>query len=298
VLSFVAALVAARNQPYAGVVEDSAEPPWALGLFVVTMTMLLLPKLWSYLLLVRDRQQRLACGGAAKAAASVALETVVSMLVAPILMAFHANFVAATFSGRRVEWTAQPRGEEGVRLSAAISAHWKQTVAGIVAAGAIWMLASSMFVWFLPVLVGLLLAIPLSLSLSSVRLGRAVARRGWLATPEETSMPMIFRRYRHFLALAPLKELADTSGMFRRVLADPAFLALHCCILQATEAVVPADPRQIRLAERQLLAGGPHHVSAENRKAILGDPAAVAALHLFAWTSTRKGDAQRVEAHA
>jgi membrane glycosyltransferase len=209
------------------------------------------------------------------------------MLVAPILMLFHSHFVLATFRGRRVEWSAQERGEQGQRFSAAVAAHWKQTLAGVLVGVVVWQMAPMMFFWLLPVLVGLVLAIPLSMLLSSVGVGRALGRRGLLATPEETAVPMVLQRYRHFLALPPPKDMTDSQRMFRRILADPAFLALHCCILQTTGAVTRAVPLQVQMAERQLLAGGPLRVSAENRKAILSDPAALTALHLFAWTSSR-----------
>jgi membrane glycosyltransferase len=233
---------------------DAAEANrWAIGLFVFTMALLLLPKLWSYIALLGDPQRLAECGGARRAAGSILFETIVSILVAPILMAF--------------------------------AAHWKQTALALLAALAIWLLAPAMFVWLIPVFAGLILAIPLSIFLSSVAFGRALARRGLLLIPQETVAPNVLVRHRHFLELAPSKELADTRGMFRRVLTDPAMLALHRCILEATEVGIAAGPRAIALARRQLLAGGPLRVSAENRKAILSDPAALEALHLFIWTT-------------
>jgi membrane glycosyltransferase len=139
--------------------------------------------------------------------------------------------------------------------------------------------------WLIPIFTGLILAIPLSMVLSSVRLGRTLARRGLLLIPQETLVPKVLRRHRHFLSLAPVKDLADPRGLFRRVLTEPALLALHCSILEATDACIAASPRTIGLAQRQLAAGGPPRVSRENRKAILGDPAALEALHLFVWTT-------------
>ena len=73
--------------------------------------------------------------------------------------------------------------------------------------------------------------------------------------------------------------------MFRRVLTEPALLALHCSILEATETCVTASPRTVSRTQRQLLSGGPCRVSVENRKALLADPAALEALHLFVWTT-------------
>jgi membrane glycosyltransferase len=186
---------------------------------------------------------------------------------------------------------AQPRDEQGQSLSAAVATHWHQTAAGLLAAAITLVFAPGMMLWLIPVLAGLILSIPLSIWLSSVATGKALARRGLLLTPEETSAPQVLQRHRHLLALPPPKELVDFHGMFRRILADPALLDLHRCILEATDATMVADERQIELAKKQLMAGGPFRVSVENRRAILSDPDALRDLHLFAWTSTRKGEA-------
>ena len=155
-------------------------PEWWISgsLFIVTMTLLLLPKLWGYLLLLREPRRLAACGGSVKALASVLLETFVSVLVAPIMMAFQVTFVVSTFLGFRVTWNAQQRREQGQSFRAAFSAHWKQMVAGLLAAGVTWLVAPGLLVWLAPVLCGLILAIPLSMILSSVGLGQALARWG------------------------------------------------------------------------------------------------------------------------
>ncbi len=257
VLSFLA--VALPGSSAGQEVENAAAAGpdyWALALFAVTMALLLLPKLWSYLVLLRDPRRLAKCGGASRAAASALIETVVSMLVAPILMAFHSTFVVTTLLGRRVQWTPQQRGENGQNFLAAVAAHWKQTIVGLLSAAAVWIFAAAMLVWLIPVFAGLILAIPLSIMLSSVPLGRGLARRGLLLIPQETHLPNVLRRHRHFLALPPAKESLDSRGMFRQVLTDPALLALHRSILEATETCVTAGPSAIGRAQRQLLAGG------------------------------------------
>ncbi len=103
-------------------------------LFAVTMALLLLPKVWSYIVLVRQPARAAEYGGPLRVAAGVLIETLVSILVAPIMMAFHSEFVCSTFLGRHVPWNAQERGEQGQRFSTAFWAHWKQTAVGIVAA--------------------------------------------------------------------------------------------------------------------------------------------------------------------
>jgi membrane glycosyltransferase len=284
ILSFLAAtpLFSSAKSDVALAAEANG---WALGLFAGTMAMLLLPKLLSYVLLVTNRPRRVACGGAIRAAASVLIETVVSMLVAPIMMLFHSTFVVTTLLGRRVQWNAQQRGENGQQFLAALSAHWRHTLFGLLTALAAWWFAPALFVWMIPVVAGLILSIPLSVALSSVWLGRGLARRGLLLIPEETRAPKVLKRHQHFVELGPGKELADSRGMFRRVLTDPALLSLHRSILEATDSCIPAGQQIVELAQRQLLSGGPMRVSTENRKAILSDPAALEALHLFVWTT-------------
>jgi membrane glycosyltransferase len=273
-------------------VEQSTAWMWGGGLFAATMALLLLPKLWGYLALVADPTSRAACGGAAKAGCSVLIETVISTLVAPIMMVFHSTFVTCTFMGRKVSWSAQQRDEQGLRFAAALAAHWKQMVGGLVAAVLTFVLAPAIFLWMLPILIGLILAVPLSMLLSSVRVGQALASRRLLSTPDETVVPRVLQRHRHLLALPTPRELADPRGMFFRVLADPAFLALHRSILQSTGDCQSAEPEKLRLAERQLLAGGPARVSVENRKAVLADADALRDLHFFAWTSTRTNSSE------
>lgn len=288
ILSFAAAALTRFNEPLTIDLPAIEPVPYASGLlFAVTMTLLLLPKLWGYILLVRDPPRLAASGGAVKAALSVLIETLVSILVAPIMMVFHTVFVISTFLGRRVQWHTQQRCERGMSFGAALAANWKQTVAGLAAAVLVWSLAPGLLPWLSPVLVGLIFAVPFSMLLSSVASGQALAQKGLLLTPEETAAPAVLREHHHFQCLAAPKEL-ETRGLFRRLLTDPAFVALHRSILFATGAVVEVEPRRLREARKQLLSGGPSDVSPENRKAVLSDPAAVGAMHLASWTTRRK----------
>lgn len=289
-LSFLSAVIS-RSRADGAIAGTQSR--WAMGLFVGTMLMLLVPKLWGYLLLIADRSQRARCGGALKAGAGVLIETIVSMLISPVMMAYHTIFVLATFRGRRIEWVAQRRGDQDQQISAAIAAHWKQTLTGLAAGAVVWALTPELLAWLSPVLAGLILSVPLSMILASTATGRALGSRGLLTTADETAVPQVLQRHRHLIGVSPGKELTDLGGIFRRILADPAFVALHRSILLATDAATRADERHIRLAETQLLTGGPAHVALEHRRAILGDPIALQALHVFAWTRTRKSDSER-----
>jgi len=255
-------------------------------LFLATMTLMLLPKFFGYVVLLRDPAQRARCGGALRAFASVLIETFLSILVAPIMMAFHVVFVCSTLLGVHVGWSAQQRSEQGQALLPAITAHWKQMVAGSLAFGVAWFLSPATLPWLAPVFIGLILAIPLSIALSSTTLGQALARAGLLITPPESAPPPELCRLE---ALLGAGNALDHRSLFGRLLLDPVFAALHQDILRATESDVPADSRSVRRVLAQVRAGGLRSVSRDDRKAMQSDAAALAELQILHWVGQPAG---------
>src|SRR6266478_1140213 len=140
--------------------------PGGLVLFGVTMSLLLLPKLWSVIATARH----LTGAGRlrTRALASVLMETFVSMLVAPIMMLLHTRFVISTLLGKKVTWEAQEREDRGVTLREAFLAHVSHTLAGLIIAGVAWLWTPDLLPWLLPVLAGLVFSVPLAMLLGSV----------------------------------------------------------------------------------------------------------------------------------
>jgi membrane glycosyltransferase len=62
---------------------------------------------------------------------------------------------------------------------------WPQMLFGVTAGGLLAGFAPAVLPWAAPVLIGLLLAIPMTVATSSPALGRTLARRGVCAIPEE-----------------------------------------------------------------------------------------------------------------
>ena len=255
-------------------------------LFIATMVLMLLPKCFGYLVLLRDPAQRARCGGAWRAFASVLIETLISILVAPIMMAFHVVFVFSTLLGVHVGWSAQQRSEQGQALLPAIVAHWKQTVAGILALAAAWFLMPLSLPWLAPVFVGLILAVPLSIVLSSTNLGQALARVGLLVTPAETVPPPELCRLDELLVALGTTKTPDRRSLFDRLLTDPAFFALHQNILHATDSNVSMDPRQVR----RITSRAVRRMSRDDRRAIQSDAATLAELHVARWLAQPVND--------
>jgi membrane glycosyltransferase len=161
-----------------------------LTLFGLTGILLLAPKALSLLAIVL-RGEASSFGGAGRLLASAAIEFVHSLLLAPVRMLFHSQFVIAALTGWRLDWKSPPRddaatgwGEAWHRhgLHALLALAW---IAGIVA-------SSDAIPWWLsPILLGLLMATPLSAWGSRVEPGRALRRRNLLLTPEELHVPPV-----------------------------------------------------------------------------------------------------------
>ncbi len=96
------------------------------------------------------------------AVASALIEFVHSLLLAPVRMLFHTQFVLAALTGWRLDWKSPPRDDASTPWREAAARHGVHTVLAIVWIAAI-LVTSAAFPWWLsPILAGLLLAIPLS----------------------------------------------------------------------------------------------------------------------------------------
>jgi membrane glycosyltransferase len=159
------------------------------GLLLATIVVLLLPKALGATLALMNGARRRAFGGGPRLLASVLVEQIFSMLLAPPMMVFHSTFVLSTLAGKPVTWNAQDRGDRGVTFSEALARHRWQILLGLVWGTVIVMLAPRFIWWVMPVLAGLVLSAFLTLISSRVDLGVALRRWGLLLTPEETSPP-------------------------------------------------------------------------------------------------------------
>lgn len=264
--------------------SKSDEPTWIYGasvIFGITMAMLLLPKLWSVLALTKQPDRLRDFGGWDNVIGSVVLETLVSILVAPIMMLFHTRFVLTTLAGQKVQWNAQNRGEEDITLGEALIVYGPHTVTGIATTLLIGTLAPPLLFWFMPVLIGLIFSVPLAMTLGSVKLGQKLAQNGLLLIPEEITTPEILRLQQQALALAERdKKQFDRDRLFDSVLIDPSFHALHRNILFATDSNVPARPEDVQAVSDLIEREGPSAVSREARRVILSDAEALRKLHV------------------
>jgi membrane glycosyltransferase len=161
------------------------DPARALELFAFTAAVLYLPKLLGVILAMRDRRVREGCGGASGLLSSLVVEVVLSALLSPIMMLIQSRFVTDVFLGRDSGWSAQTRDDVGISLTQAVRSHWLHTLVGIGAGVLAYSISWTTFLWFLPIVAGLVLSIPISWASGRMGLGVAAYYRNIFRIPEE-----------------------------------------------------------------------------------------------------------------
>ena len=188
----------ARFWPEAHVPEASllfqpwpvVDPRQLTGLALVTVALLLLPKLLPLLLTLCDGAQRRAFGGGWRLLRSTLAEIVFSVLLAPVLMIQHSKAVVDILLGRCVTWNAQQRDGESESWAGVTAVFGGTMVVGLVWAAVAYLIAPDLLLWLSPVLVGLIAVVPLAALSSRSDIGARARRRGWLLTPEEWAPPL------------------------------------------------------------------------------------------------------------
>ena len=237
-------------------------PARAVALFCTTATLLFLPKLAGVLLACRRARS---FGGAVQIAASSAAETALSMLLAPVRMLFHTQFVAAALAGWTVQWKSPPREDAQTTWGEACRRHGWHTVIGSVWAGVVYWLNPEYLWWLLPIVGALIVSIPLSVYTSRVSLGRRARAVGFFSTPEEARPPRVLRRAQELLQEQP--ALPD----FAAAVTDPIVNALACAS-GAVRAQQPPSLRNARMRHAEhALVHGPHALTARQKLMLLGD---------------------------
>src|SRR5215510_14643278 len=209
------------------------DPQRALQLFVGTMAVLIAPKVFGYILLLKDRQTRRCCGGTLRTAMSVLIEIVLSSLIAPVMMLIQSAAVLGIVTGRDAGWKAQRRDDGSIPLRELVRRHRTHTICGVVLAGIASSVSPVLLAWMSPVVLGLVLAIPVSAVTGWPALGQAVRRLGLLMTPEEIAPPAVLQRANE-LACEWATTRPPLTEVFARLASDAQLRALHAMMMPAT----------------------------------------------------------------
>jgi len=259
----------------------------ALLLFLATLAMLTLPKVLATVLVLINREQRRAFGGAVRAVFSFVIEHLFSALMAPILMLFTSLSVMFVLLGREITWGSQRRDAEGLDWSGILRAHAWHTALGLVAAEAAYRIHPAFFWWMLPVTLGLVFSIPISALLGHEPFGRLLNRMGLFRSPPETQPPLMVSHMEKNLEvcrnqLPPPEWLQKYYGVAQVVL-DPYINAAHVSLLRVKRKLsYPSAAYFQKLAER-LLTQGPSSLNRRELLALLRNADSMTEIHDRLW---------------
>jgi len=164
---------------------QGADFAFAVTMFFIMFSVSLAPKVAGWIDVALTRGGVARYGGAGRFAFGALVETVFSMLMAPVAAFAVTVFQIGLLFGRRISWSGQQRDLTRVSWAQAARAMWPQTLMGLGLSAAVIAWAPHAAPWAAPVLAGLALAIPFTVLTANPRLGGWARRAGLCATPEE-----------------------------------------------------------------------------------------------------------------
>lgn len=191
-LGTVDALIRATTVPQFFMSEYQLFPSWQVArqdMMMVTMwgtaALLFLPKLLGITLALIKRRSDF--GGAWSLIKGATIELIMAMLIAPLMMFYHSYFVISVFFGFSVKWEAQER--EGRKVPWSVAIKHTQIMSSLAVAWGVttFYFTPSLFMWLLPVLVGMVLAAPVIRLTSSDALGITMRKWGVFVIGEEVN---------------------------------------------------------------------------------------------------------------
>ena len=188
------------------------DPILAAWVFVGTMGLLVLPKLLACILLAIRRGRLKQFGGSLSVVAGLLAETLMSGLIAPVMMIFQSVAVMEILLGHDAGWQVQRREDGHLPRGELMRKYALPTLFGIAMAATAYAVSVPLLLWMAPVIIGLLLCLPIAM-LSS---GTSVPNSRLFRTPEQTAPPAVLVRANELMnassgpgTSSPLLQLRD-----------------------------------------------------------------------------------------
>jgi membrane glycosyltransferase len=255
----------------------------ALWLFLLTMGVLLLPKVLGTIETLLRGDLARACGGRIAVVVSLLLETLLSALVAPVMMILQSRHVLEILSGRDSGWNAQRRDDGGIPLREVIRHHWQHAIMGVLMGLAAFAISPAMLAWLAPTLIGLVFAVNISYASGSLGIGLALKRWRLLLIPEETAPPPIIAAARAAQAATGI-ALPEVEDGLTTVVLDDRVRALHESLLLPAPLRERGKPdldpvmAEAKIREAVTLEEAMRWLSPKERMAVLARPSLYAML--------------------
>ncbi|MBK0399724.1 glucans biosynthesis glucosyltransferase MdoH [Limibaculum sp. M0105] len=170
-----------------------------ITMFFIMFAVSLVPKLLGMLDTVLTPGAVARYGGPIRFLASGLVETLMSVLMAPVVAFRVSIFLVGLAFGKSIIWGAQNRDAYRLGWADAARGLWPQTLFGLgLSAVIVGALGWGGTVWAAPMLAGLSFAIPFAVATASPALGRLATRVGLCAIPDEIARPAPLVRTGYF----------------------------------------------------------------------------------------------------
>ena len=168
---------------------------FGIAMFSIMFAVSLVPKLMGMLDIALTTGGAARYGGRLRFATSGLLETLFSILMAPVVAFRVTLFLIGLVFGKSVIWGGQNRDAYRLTWGDAARGLWPQSLFGLALLVSIGFASGAQSVaWAGPMIAGLMLAIPYAVLTAHPRFGHWLTRRGLCAIPDETLVPEILHR--------------------------------------------------------------------------------------------------------
>lgn len=254
----------ARFLAYSAGPEDlgAAQHSEAPFLFIATMLLLFLPRLLG---IAASLPQTRRFGGFSRLLVSAVIETVASILMAPVLMLFHTFFVLQAMLGWQIKWTTQNRADTSLPFLHCLKLYGWQSGLGIAGQALAWFYLGINSCWLTPIFIAWLLAPLTAWTTGWSNLGGMLRAWGVFIIPEELLLPAELEG----LVTPDTVEQAQINGpLWPQALLCPYVQAVHLSMVrQRASSLNGGKPASslVNLRERLVQQGA----AALDRKEIL-----------------------------
>ncbi|UJS24393.1 glucans biosynthesis glucosyltransferase MdoH [Thiothrix winogradskyi] len=218
-------------------------------------------------------------GGVSGLSASVATETLLSMLTAPVRMMYYSKFVVQILQGKRAVWGTQQRTGGGLTWADAWQEYGWVSQIGVAWAILLLIFNPMTFLWMSPVIAGLVLSVPLAMLTSA----QTSLQTNLFRTPDEVAPDYILQAFEKNYAEMLANPCISTRDLFIRVVVDPLAFRQHMTYIPHRQHVPEGTRQQREEQVKRLLEQGPGAISNSERLIILEDDDMLTQLHTQVW---------------
>lgn len=253
------------------------QEPEGVALFIITLALLFVPRVLGILSALRQDSRFF------RLLISALLETLLSILIAPVLMLFHTLFVLLAILGWQVKWTTQNRADTGLSFSHCLVLYGWQSILGVAGQMTAFYYLGLNSYWLMPIFVGWTFA-PLTAWITSWgSLGKALRTHGLFLTLEESQPPPELENLDQDVS----QEQPQTPlPLWPQALLCPYIHALHLSMVRqrsSSRGEEQPAPSLVDLRER-LVQEGPSALAPKEKLRLLWDPETVFWLHQKLWS--------------